>query len=52
VIVVGVTFLVITAMVVVANRVIASERRTMQRTREEWIARGPHPRGGAQVLLG
>jgi hypothetical protein len=35
VIVVGVTFLVITAMVVVANRMIESERRTMQRIREE-----------------
>jgi len=43
VIVVGVTFLVITAMVVVANRVIESERRTMQRIREEWIARGRIP---------
>jgi uncharacterized membrane protein len=43
VIVVGVTFLVITAMVVVANRMIESERRTMQRIREEWIARGRIP---------
>jgi hypothetical protein len=32
-----------TAMVVVANRIIESERRTMQRIREEWIARGRIP---------
>jgi uncharacterized membrane protein len=43
VIVVGVILLVITAMVVVANRMIESERRTMQRIREEWIARGRIP---------
>ncbi|MDQ1540092.1 MAG: hypothetical protein QOH29_818 [Actinomycetota bacterium] len=42
-IVVGVILLVITAMVVVANRMIESERRTMQRIREEWIARGRIP---------
>jgi len=30
-------------MVVVANRVIESERRTMHRIREEWIARGRIP---------
>jgi low affinity Fe/Cu permease len=43
VIVVGVTLLVITAMVVVANRVIARERRSVQRRCEEWIARGRIP---------
>jgi hypothetical protein len=43
VIVVGVTLLVTTAMVVVANRIIESERRTMQRIREEWIVRGRIP---------
>jgi len=30
-------------MVVVANQVIESERRTMHRIREEWIARGRIP---------
>jgi hypothetical protein len=43
VIVVGVILLVTTAMVVVANRIIESERRTMQRIREEWIVRGRIP---------
>jgi hypothetical protein len=43
VIVVGVTFLVTAAMVVVANRVIDSERRAMERRREEWVAGGRIP---------
>jgi hypothetical protein len=44
VIVVGATFLVTMAMVVVANRIIDSERRTMQRIREEWIPGAASPR--------
>jgi hypothetical protein len=44
VIVVGVTILMIAAMVVVASRIIESERRTMQHIREEWIARVATPK--------
>jgi hypothetical protein len=52
VIVGGVTILMIAAMVVVANRIIESERRTMERRRAEWIAGGRIPEEEPKLYSG